>query len=106
MLATTGDPTGAIGSLKASTAPIVKDPDIASNTALPAQEPAGGAVQVPSGTCTAASTPEAPATGGLMAGAALAVALAPGGRGGEETRSQRTSLEADGCAVRGRARIL
>jgi phospholipase C len=68
--------TGTIGTLSATTAPIVMDPDVTSNTTLPAQEPAGGPVKVPSGTCAPASTPEAPATGALVAAAALGMVAA------------------------------
>jgi phospholipase C len=66
--------TGTIGSLNASTSPVVQDPVIVSNTSLPAQEPAGGAVKVPSGVCAPVSTPEAPLSGALLAAGALAAA--------------------------------
>jgi hypothetical protein len=77
--------TGTIGSLSASTSPVVQDPVIVSNTSLPAQEPAGGAVKVPSGVCAPVSTPEAPVSGALLAAGALAAAGAWWGDGGERS---------------------
>jgi phospholipase C len=66
--------TGTVGTLASPTQPIVSDPDITTNGAPPSQEPAGGPVKVPSGSCAPVVTPETPLTGGLVVAGALAVA--------------------------------